>query len=254
VNPKPPTANKLGMTMIAIDPGSFTMGSQIESDSPQHPVRITKPFHIGRCEVTQAQFEKLMGSNPSFFQKENRPKPNALAASEKDDSFFTNPAQAEKPEFYADLPVENVSWNEAVEFCRKLSALEGRRYRLPTEAEWEYACRAGTHGVYYWGERMDEEYCHFATIFPIRVGRRKPNAWGLYDMLGNVFEWCSDWHAKYDGGEQVDPTGPKDGKTKVYRGGSFDIDIDLNLRCAVRFGLEPDKRLKDLGFRVVLEE
>lgn len=245
--------NQIGMKLVKIRAGSFTIGSDFPGDGPPHQVQLTRDFFIGRCEVTHAQFAKVMGRNPSVYQQDRAPDPSMLAASERDDSFFANPDQAKSPDFYADLPVDSVTWHEAVEFCQKLSALESRKYRLPTEAEWEYACRAGTASTYSWGNEMDETCCNHASIFPIRVGRRTPNGWGLCDMLGNVCEWCSDWHAEYPAAAQKDPSGPAAGQQKVYRGGSFDMDIALNLRCSARFGMAPDKRLKDVGFRVVLE-
>ena len=159
-------------------------------------------------------------------------------------------------------PVEQVSWDEAVEFCRKLSELPeeksaGYAYRLPTEAEWEYACRAGTTTKYSFGDSDSEldEYAWYGkaealggTTHP--VGEKKPNAWGLYDMHGNVWEWCQDWHGKYLSGPVTDPTGPSSGSFRVFRGGGWSF-ISQDCRSAFRSGFSPGSRSHYLGFRVL---
>jgi len=190
------------MKFTCIPAGEFMMGlpeseKDRRGDEPQHQVRITKPFWLGMTEVTQGQYQQVMGQNPSHFKDERR-------------------------------PVEEVSWEDAVEFCRKLSKMEGQTYRLPTEAEWEYACRAGTLTRYCFGD--DEaslgEYAWYlgksgGTTHP--VGEKTPNAWGLYDMHGNVSEWCQDWYSRdyYKQGPEADPKGPDKGRMRVSRGGHW---------------------------------
>ena len=221
--------NSIGMRLVLIPAGQFQMGSP-ESDSeaysdqkPQHTVRITKPFYLGVTEVTQEQYERVMGTNPSNFKG-------------------------------VQLPVEKVSWEEAVEFCRKLSAKEGRTYRLPTEAEWEYACRAGSQTKWCFGDNgsMLGEYAWYDdnsanTTRP--VGEKKPNAWGLYDMYGNVWEWCSDWYGAYQSTAVDDPTGAGAGLLRVDRGGGWGSDA-RGCRSADRHVGTPGDRSDYLGFRV----
>lgn len=246
--------NSLGMEFCRVSAGQFVMGSDVmPAERPRHKVRISKDFFLGKHTVTQQQFIEIMGYNPSYSQGEKLPQLSMLAATEKDHAFFEQKVKPTQPEFLPDLPVENLSWEEAVEFCMKLSIKEGRRYRLPTEAEWEFACRAGTNGEFFWGNGMNEDFCNYATIFAIRSGRRGENPWGLCDMLGNLWEWCGDWFGPYGPGEAVDPVGPDCGSEKVYRGGSYDIDIDTNCRCASRFTDPPANRRPDVGFRVLLE-
>ena len=151
----------------------------------QHQVAITHPYYIGKYVVTQDQYEKVMGTNPSHFKG-------------------------------AKNPVESVSWRDAQNFCKKLSATSGKTVRLPTEAEWEYACRAGTTTAYYFGESENvlADYAWFssnANKTTHAVGEKKPNAWGLFDMHGNVFQWCQDWYGTYPSGLVADPTGAKGG-------------------------------------------
>lgn len=234
--------NSIGMKLVLIPKGKFMMGSP-ESEQGrnenenQHEVTISKDYHLGAYEVTQAQHEKVMGKNPSHLQR-------AIVGNEN-----------------ADLPVEQVSWDDAVEFCRKLSELPeekrtGRVYRLPTEAEWEYACRAGSNTAYSFDdeEGLLPEYGWFnrnssSRIFS--VGLLEPNAWGLYDMHGNVWEWCSDRYGKYPKGAVRDPTGPKVGSIRVSRGGSWDFGA-ASCRSAFRNGTGPSNRFDNGGFRVAL--
>ena len=182
--------NSIGMKLVLIPAGEFLMGSP-ESDSdapdeekPQHKVRISKPFYLGVTEVTQEQYERVMGENPSRFKGDPQ------------------------------RPVEKVSWEDAVAFCRKLSEKEGRTYRLPTEAEWEYACRAGSQTKWSFGDDDSalKEYAWYldnadSTTHP--VAQKKPNAWGLYDMHGNVWEWCQDWYGDV-------PTRQRDGSSRSF--------------------------------------
>ncbi len=223
--------DSIGQKLVLIPPGEFMMGSP-ESDTsaymnekPQHRVRITKPFYLGAKEVTQGQYEQVMGTNPSR---------------------FTGDAQR---------PVEQVSWHDAVEFCRLLSQKEGRTYRLPTEAEWEYACRSGSKTRFCFGDDESQlgEYAWFAgnnanTTHP--VGQKRPNPWGLYDMHGNVWEWCADWHAGdyYAQSPLDDPVGPSSGEFRVLRGGSW-YDSPYFARSADRLRLTPELRFHYLGFR-----
>jgi len=195
--------NSIGMKLALIPAGEFAMGSPesddhaTESEKPQHKVRITKPFYLGVHEVTQAEYEKVTGENPSRF----------IGASN---------------------PVEHVSWHDATEFCKRLSAEEGKTYRLPTEAEWEYACRAGTTKQYSFGDAWTSlgEYAWYANNSDTKthlVGEKKPNAWGLYDMHGNVYEWCQDRFGEdyYAGSPTDDPPGPERGAYRVVRGGCW---------------------------------
>jgi formylglycine-generating enzyme required for sulfatase activity len=206
-----------GVTMrfVLIRPGKFVMGSPIaergrdRNEGPQHEVAITKPFYLGVTEVTQAQYEAVMETNPSKFRGP------------------TN-------------PVDAVEWKDAAEFCRKLSEKMGKAFRLPTEAEWEYACRAGTSARYFFGDSDNAlaEYVWWhanSENKPHPVGQKKPNAWGLYDMLGNVLEWCADRSGSYPSEACVDPQGPDSGSARVTRGGSCDYGKSDNFRCAARY-------------------
>jgi formylglycine-generating enzyme required for sulfatase activity/N-acetylneuraminic acid mutarotase len=221
--------NSIGMKFAYIPPGRFLRGTPWEKpdrqyDERPHAVRITKPFRIGVTEVTQAQWEAVMGVNRSNFRG-------------------------------ADLPVEKISWREAVEFCERLSRKEARTYRLPTEAEWEYACQAGATGPFAGTGRLDDMAWYDGnsggTTHPI--GTKQPNAWGLYDTHGNVAEWCSDiYDADYPKTEAVDPVGPSEGLDRVIRGGSW-AHFPLGCRSAARNSAPPSYQFRETGFRVVLE-
>ena len=218
--------NSIGMKLKLIEAGEFMMGSEKGGDNekPVHKVKITKPFYIGVYEVTQAQYEKIMGTNPSDFKGPNK-------------------------------PAEFVTWNDAVLFCKKLSEEEGVKYRLPTEAEWEYACRAGTKTEFYWGDEMDGRYAWFKDNSEEKthdVGQKKPNAWGLYDMSGNVYEWCSDWGYAdyYSSSPSKDPQGPAGGWFRVVRGGMWANNPGL-CRSAYRGWYFADDPEFDGGFRIV---
>jgi formylglycine-generating enzyme required for sulfatase activity len=208
------------MKLVLISPGKFMMG-----ETDPHEVALTKPFYMGATLVTQAQFEQVMGTNPSHFKG-------------------------------ATNPVETVVWNDAAEFCKKLSAKTRQAVRLPTEAEWEYACRAGTTTAYSFGDddsALEDYVWHKQnsgdTTHP--VGQKKPNAWGLYDMHGNVWQWCADWYGDYPKAAVTDPTGPASGQERVLRGGSWNYDPH-ECRSATRGGNAPDGRFIDFGFRVVV--
>jgi formylglycine-generating enzyme required for sulfatase activity len=216
-----------------IPAGTFKMGSpETEAghfkDETLHEVTISKPFYLGKYPVTQSQWQAVMGSNPSYFKGPQR-------------------------------PVEEVSWEDAVEFCRKLSELPeekaaGRVYRLPTEAEWEYACRAGSQTAYSFGDdaRLLKDFAWFSDNSNSQthpVGQKKPNAWGLYDMHGNVWEWCGDWYGDYPRGSATDPTGPKERSYRVLRGGCWFFSAEL-CRAAYRNGIGPTYSDIILGLRL----
>jgi formylglycine-generating enzyme required for sulfatase activity len=225
--------NSLGMKLAWIPPGSFVMGSPPDEqhrrdDETQHKVMLTKGFYLGVYQVTQEQWQALMGHNPSEFKGDKN------------------------------LPVEQVSWERCQGFLKRLSKKEDEEYRLPTEAEWEYACRAGTTTPFYFGETISTEQANYdgncvygkgkKGVYRKKttpVGSFPPNAWGLYDMHGNVLEWCLDWYGKYPTGEVVDPQGPPSGENHVLRGGSFLIGP---YRCAERRSNESFNW--DVGFRV----
>jgi len=248
--------NSLGMKLVLIPPGEFVMGSpdsdpNAQSDEkPQHRVRITKPFYLGVTEVTQEQYERVMGQNPSSFSA-------AGSGGEKDSGLRVFPA-----EMVSRFPVEMISWKNAMEFCRRLSQLPeektaGAVYRLPTEAEWEYACRAGTTTLWSFGNDKSrlEDYAWYldnSLSSPHPAGQKKPNAWGLYDMHGNVFEWCADCYAAdyYRTSPPTDPKGPDSGEFRVIRGGASLLSARFS-RSAIRLKYSPGTRLPDLGFRVV---
>ncbi len=183
------------LEMVLIPAGKFVMGSPKKEkdrsdDETQHEVTLTKPFYIGKYEVTQEQWEAVMGKNPSRRKG-------------------------------AKLPVTDVSWNDCQDFIKKLNAKTNGGYRLPTEAEWEYSCRAGTSTAYSYGDKLTRSDANIDGDSTKAVGSYKPNAFGLYDMHGNVFEWCNDCYANYPAGAVIDPKGPATGKSRVLRGGSY---------------------------------
>jgi formylglycine-generating enzyme required for sulfatase activity len=231
-----------GIVLRLIPSGTFTMGSPVteagrDGDEAQYEVTLTRAFYCGKFEVTQAQWEAVMGSNPSRCQ-------NAGPAA----------------------PVERVSWDDCQEFLKRLCQMESvaeGTYRLLTEAEWEYACRAGTQTPFCYGNDLDSTMANFAGAYPygagskgitwgtaLAVGSFRANAWGLYDMHGNVEEWCGDWYADAcEGGPQTDPLGPASGEERVVRSGCW-INSAGNLRSAFRRDSPPDFRLDHLGFRL----
>jgi formylglycine-generating enzyme required for sulfatase activity/WD40 repeat protein len=265
--------NSIGMKLVFIPPGEFQMGSpkelieeelkahgdgqwckdRIASEGPQHRVRITKPFYFGVYKVTQEEYQRVVGTNPSEFSATGQHKD--LVASQDTKRF----------------PVEHLSWNDTVDFCRKLSQMPeervvGRTYRLPTEAQWEYACRAGSisrYGFSLSGKAIPKEddearlsdYGWFGNSggTPHAVGGKRPSAWGLYDMHGNVWERCQDWYDKdyYTNSPADDPGGPPGGSDRVIRGGLWSYPAWL-CRSANREHLEPGSRYGHLGFRVSL--
>ncbi len=255
--------NKIGMEMVLIPKDTFKMGSPKEEAlrdkaEEQHDVEITQPFYVGAFEVTQEQYEKVMGKNPARFHKDDGGGP--------------------------DHPVETVSWDEAAEFCNRLSeqhglpahyrieggkvtVLGGKGYRLPTEAEWEYACRGGAkeYAVFHFGNSLSSTQANFDGDYPYGgaekgpyvvktkpVGSYKANAFGLYDMHGNVWEWCQDWYDEdyYKTSPIKDPQGPQKGEARVLRGGSWNY-VGWYCRSAYRGRSAPGDRFDNLGFRVV---
>jgi formylglycine-generating enzyme required for sulfatase activity len=250
---KPGTApkeivNSIGMKLVRIPAGKFLMGSlanepgRFDDEGPQHEVEISQPFYMGVYEVTQEEYQKVMGTNPSWFSAQGRGKDKV--------------ANQDTRRF----PVEWVSWNDAVEFCRKLSELPeekraGRVYRLPTEAAWEYACRGGARSSepFHFGKTLnaDEANVEARLRRTTTVGSYPANGFGLHDMHGNVWEWCSDWNGNYPRGFVKDPTGPDNGTGRVQRGGAWRFG-ERNARSAYRHESKPDIRNDDLGFRVVV--
>ena len=221
--------------LVEIPAGSFYMGSEGKDENfdeaPIHKVNITHAFRIGRTEVTNAQYELFRPEHKKLRGKNN-------ISTEDDDA------------------VVNVSYQDAVDFCKWLSEKEGKTYRLPTEAEWEYACRSGTYTLYYTGDGLSSNMRRNQTIARIyksvslKVGQTRPNAFGLYDMHGNVEEWCLDWYGAYSAEEQTNPTGPADGEFRVTRGGSHHTP-DEYLRSANRLAMIPEDKHSLTGFRVV---
>ncbi len=227
--------------MVWIPPGTFKMGGAMDPTGRSSPaglernVTLTRGFWLGGHEVRQGEWEAVMGSNPSFFKG------------------------------HPDLPVERVSWEEAVEYGRELTEREraagrlpaGHAYALPTEAQWEFACRAGTTTTYSFGDHepdLDRHGWHLGNsggrTHP--VGTLQPNPWGLHDLHGNVWEWCADgWVDRLPGGSVTDPTGPARSSFRVMRGGAWDIGARF-CRSADRHGLPPSARAGNLGFRIAL--
>jgi len=228
--------NSIGIKFVRIEPGSFTMGSQTGEwdEKPCHPVNITRPFYMAVTEVTNVQYEK--------FDKQHK-----YMRGRHDLSKAFNEA------------VIYVSWHDAMNFCKWLSKKEHLPYRLPTEAEWEYACRAGTTTDYCTGDELPKLYhkhqqkVAFPQTVDLRAGTMPANPWGLYDMHGNVEEWCGDWYGPYEPGDQTDPVGRADGDFRVTRGGSHSTRLEF-LRSANRSGTLPDDRSWLIGFRVVQGE
>jgi formylglycine-generating enzyme required for sulfatase activity len=220
-------ANSIGMEFVLLPAGTFTMGSEDgESDErPPHQVTISRPFYLGKYEVTQGQWRAVMGNNPSLFQGDAR------------------------------LPVEQVWWSDVNDFIGKLNAKEGgNRYRLPTEAEWEYAARAGSTSAYSFGNEVSRlgEYAWYrdnsgGKTHP--VGQLKPNAWGLYDMHGNVMEWVQDWYGRYPAEPVTNPQGPASGSHRMRRGGAWN-SVAAVCRSTNRYSV-PGFRDDFLGFRLV---
>ena len=233
------TTNSLGMKFVYISPGTFTMGSPTselgrDDDEIQHQVTLTKGYYLQTTEVTQGQWKAVMGTNPSYF-----------------DTCGDN------------CPVENVSWDDAQSFIATLNAMGEGTYRLPTEAQWEYACRAGSTTAFANGGITELDcgldpnldamgwYCGNSGYMPHPVARKQANSWGLYDMHGNVNEWCFDWYGNYPSRYVADPEGPSSGTERVVRGRSW-VNKAQECRSADRGYYNPDGGLSYLGFRLVL--
>ena len=232
--------NGVSMKLVLIPAGIFVMGCDQEEEGhrddegPPHEVTISRPFYMSRYEVTQQQYESVTGKNPSSFRLSTG-------------------------------PVEQVSWEDSVDFCRKMSQKTGRKVRLPTEAEWEYACRAGTKTPFHTGATISTLQANYDGSIAYGSGKKgaylqktcavgsfPPNSWGLYDMHGNVSEWCSDWKSgAYQAAKEMDPRGPEKGQMRVVRGGGW-FDPPRICRSAHRHGSGPDMRNADIGFRVVV--
>ncbi|NLF30989.1 MAG: formylglycine-generating enzyme family protein [Planctomycetes bacterium] len=228
------------MRLVRIPAGTFMMGSpttevdRYSNEGPQHQVTISQPFDMGVCEVTQRQYQAVMGTNPSYCMSSG-----------------------------LDAPVETVSWNNAVAFCQTLSQRTGRTVMLPTEAQWEYACRAGSTTRFYYGDdpgyTLLRNYAWYGDYDGSGnsgyethvVGQTTPNAWGLYDMHGNVWEWCNDWYGSYASANVVDPQGPASGSYRVLRGGGWGSGARY-CRSANRGNTYPANANYSLGFRVVV--
>lgn len=218
------------MELVLIPAGEFLMGATKGDlpagvwEYPQHRVEIEKPFYMSKYEVTQEQWQAVMGSNPSHFKGE------------------------------ANLPVEMVSWNKAQEFCRKMSEAVNRVIRLPSEEEWEYASRSGSKGTFCFGEDLSKlgDYCWYRVNADLKthpVGLKKPNAWGLYDMHGNVREWCEDWYDPYPGSTMKDEEFIP--RQRILRGGSWDWVEAPNQGSPRRDRAVPDGARDHYGLRVV---
>ena len=225
--------NGVSFVMMPVEAGTFTMGATSEmedpysDEKPTHRVTLTRNYYLGRTEVTQALWRAVMGANPSEFKGDER-------------------------------PVEKVSWDDCQKFLQKLNALTGRTFRLPTEAEWEYAARGGRkgQGCPYSGSRSIEEVAWYdgnSNGQTHDVATKQPNELGLYDMAGNVWEWCNDWYGDYSSGAQTDPTGPSSGSRRVNRGGSWGL-IARDCRSSYRNGSTPGSRGRSLGLRLCLSE
>jgi formylglycine-generating enzyme required for sulfatase activity len=244
------------MDFVLIPAGAFTMGSPKDeagrdNDEGEHDVTIGKPFYLGKYLVTQQEYETVMGDNPSAFCANGKARDQVRGL---DTHRF---------------PVEDVSWDDAMKFCERLTAREagqGRSFRLPTEAEWEYACRSNTRTPFYFGKELNGQQANckgedpYGTPVkgpylrrPTNVGAYAadyPHPWGLCDMHGNVWQWCADWYGAYEGGKVANPTGPATGTSRVLRGGSWD-DPGRVCRAAFRGKNVPGDRVRN-GFRVVL--
>ena len=226
------TVNGATFDMIKVEAGTFTMGCTSEQggdcdgdESPYHRVTISNDYYIGKFEVTQELYQAVMGTNPSNWKAYDR-------------------------------PVQNVSWNDAMEFCAELSRMTGRKFTLPTEAEWEYAARGGKKST-------NAKYSGSSSVANVAwydgnsgsqthpVGKLRPNELGIYDMSGNVWEWCLDWFGNYSSASQTDPMGPGSGSSRVNRGGSLQSSAK-GCRVSNRSSDTPGDRYYYLGFRVVL--
>ena len=224
--------NSIGMSFLMVPSGKFQMGSTggDAREMPVHEVTISKDYGLGTMEVTEQQYETVMGKTPNLSKPDNA--------------------------------INSLSWSQAHEFCQRLSELPeekaaGRKYRLPTEAEWEYACRAGTTSAYSFGDDptlvgQHAWYARNSRQASQPPGKKIPNPWGFYDMHGNAWEWCQNWRYDYQNAPVTDPSGPATGKTRVLRGGGW-FHREPNCRSSARFSEDPNSRTKYTGgLRVAL--
>lgn len=254
--PGSPWTSPSGIDFVYIRPGTFIMGSPgsesgpDDKDETQHRVTLTKGYWLGKYEVTQGQWQAVMGT--TLQQQRDKAYPSWPLAGEGRDH----------PTYY-------VSWEDCQEFIKKLCEKEGvpqGTYRLPTEAEWEYACRAGTTGPFHYGDSLDASQANFDGNFPYGSGMEgeyrqkttpagsfRPNSWGLYDMHGNIWEWCQDWYGQYPTKSVADPAGPGSGSFRVLRGGCWNNDA-MGCRSADRVKAEPGFRYYYVGFRLLRTE
>jgi formylglycine-generating enzyme required for sulfatase activity len=253
----PTLVNSIGMKFVLIPAGTFLMGSrhadEFTQEDPQHEVELTRPFFLGECPVTQETYECVIGKNPSYFSTTGD---GQIWVWDLDTKSF---------------PVETVSWTDAMAFCTALSKkpeekAAGRNYRLPTEAEWERACRGGATfwSLFHFGDSLSSIQANFHGTLPFGtvvngpnlrrpcpVCSYSPNAFGLFDMHGNVYEWCLDWYESHSfrSSKIRDPQGPETGQTRINRGGSWEESAfycnSANRNCA-----HPDSRDSSVGFRV----
>ncbi len=273
--------NSIGMKLALIPAGKFVMGSPKDEkdrsdDEAQHEVEITKTFYLGVYTVTVGQFRQFVKDAGYETEAEKDGQGGSGYNAETKDFVF------EKPKFNwqnvgweqtDNHPVVNVTWNDALAFCEWLSKKESKKYRLPTEAEWEYSCRAGTKTRFYSGDDVEalkgvanildasfkQKYPQASWAvawddgypFTAPVGKFRPNAFGLFDMHGNVWQWCASWYGAYPKGKVVDPQGPKEGKRRVLRGGSFLLQPRY-VRSADRGKVVPTNRLFNVGFRAAM--
>jgi formylglycine-generating enzyme required for sulfatase activity len=262
--PRTLVARSANLKLVLVDPGEFRMGSLLTDESgfpeerPSHLVKITRGFYLGETEVTIGQFQTFVdatryrtsaernGGGWQYSQKLKGWEQNARWT-------WRDPGGSKPP---ADRePVTQVSWDDANAFCEWLTLKEGRPFRLPTEAEWEYACRAGTQTQWSSGDAPEtlDPFAWTLRNADFRfheVGTRKPNAFGLYDMHGNAWEWCSNWISPYSKASEVDPKGSSKGQARILRGGSFDWDKVERTRSASRIAMAPEKCYLNYGFRV----
>jgi formylglycine-generating enzyme required for sulfatase activity len=260
----PPLVNSIGMELVPIPPGKFLMGSPDEEpgrqvdEGPQHEVIITRPFYMAVHDVTVGQFKAFV--KDKGYQTE---------AEKGDGAFRIIPGRPEEKDPQAnwqnpgfeqadDHPVVCVSWNDAGAFCDWLSAKEGKKYALPTEAQWEYCCRAGSQTRFHFGndDRELAQYAWYGGHSENRthpVGGKKPNAWGLFDMNGNVWQWTFDTYAAdyYGKSPKLDPPGPSTAGNRVFRGGAWNDELSF-CRAARRYSAAPSIRTTHLGIRIIL--
>jgi formylglycine-generating enzyme required for sulfatase activity len=260
--------NSVGMELVWIEPGTFMMGSPEEEvgrwdGERQHLVTLTQGYYLGATEVTRGQFSAFVQA--TNYRTEAEMLGSAWTLDGSDNWSDVKGATWLNPGFTQDdsHPVVCVSWNDAVEFTKWLSGKEGRTYRLPTEAEWEYGCRAGTTTPFHTGETISTDQANYDGNYAYGAGRKgeyrdrttpvgafEPNAWGLYDMHGNAWEWCQDWYGDYPAGDAMDPSGPDGGADRVLRGGGW-FFIPRGCRSAYRLGGDPGNRYSNGGFRLV---